>query len=156
MKKINQKGITLLILVITIVILLILASITIYTGGNIIQKANLQNINTNMMLIQAKTKTIAEQSKFNKDASGYQGTKISEVMGNTQIDSLVANGIIEDKEKYFLLSQDNLNQMGLEKIKIDEGYVVNYETDEIIYVKGFEANNTIYYKLSEMKSLNIE
>lgn len=46
--------------------------------------------------------------------------------------------------------------MGLEKINIDKGYAVNYETEEVIYIKGFEANNSTYYKLSEMKNLNIE
>ena len=46
--------------------------------------------------------------------------------------------------------------MGLEKIDIDEGYIVNYDTSEIIYVKGFEANNKLYYQLNEMRNLNIE
>ena len=156
MKKINQKGITIVSLVITIIVLAILASITVYTGGNILKKTNLQNINTNMMLIQAKTKTIAEQAKFNKDTTSYKGQKISELQGNSKISALVASGTIEDQEKYYLLSQDDLNRMGLEKINIEEGYIVNYDTDEVIYVKGFEANGTVYYKLSEMRNLTIE
>lgn len=156
MKKTNVKGITLVSLVITIIVLLIITSITIYTGGNIIKKADLQTINTNMMLIQAKVKTISEQAKFNKDTSKYKGTKISQITGNSKIQKLIDDKIIEDNENSYLLSQDDLNTMGLEKIKNEDGYVVNYDTDEIIYVKGFEENNNMYHKLSEMKKLNIK
>ena len=61
MKKEEKiKGITIVALTITVIVLIILASIGIYTGTEIIKQANLQNINTNMMLIQAKTKTISE------------------------------------------------------------------------------------------------
>lgn len=156
MEKINQKGITLLSLVITIIVLLVIGSVTIYTGSNIIKKASLQTINTNMMLIQAKVKTISEQAKFNKDTSKYKGTKVSEVIDNEKIEELVTNKVIEETEKSYLLSQEDLNQMGLEKVKVEDGYVVNYETDEVIYVKGFEANGELHYKLSQMKNLSIK
>ena len=66
------------------------------------------------------------------------------------------NGVIDDQEKYYLLSQEDLNSLGLEKIEIEDGYVVNYETDEIIYVSGFKLDDTIYYKLSETKNISIK
>lgn len=151
----NKRGVTLVTLVITIIVLLIIASISIYVGTDIIKKANLQNINTNMMLIQAKTKTIYEQERFNH-TTNYKGTKITEVTGNSAVDELMSKNVLEDADKFYLLTQNDLNDMGLEKISIDKGYAVNYETEEIIYIKGFEANNSKYYKLSEMKNLNIE
>jgi Tfp pilus assembly protein PilE len=152
----NQKGITIITLAVTIIVMVILASVTVNAGTNIIKKANLQNINTNMMLIQAKTKTIEEQAKFNNDTSGYKGTKIANITSNQLIENLISNNIIDDEENCYLLAQSDLNAMGLEKIDIEDGYIVNYDTNEIIYVKGFEANNQTYYKLSEMKDLNIE
>lgn len=156
MKNSSEKGITLTTLVITIIVIAIIASVSVYVGTDIIKQANLQNINTNMMLIQAKVKTISEQAKFNKDTSNYKGKKLIEVVGNRKIDELVSNNIIEDQEKYYLLSQDDLNEMGFEKIQIEDGYIVNYDTNEIIYVKGFDANKQTYYKLSEMKDLKLE
>ena len=152
----NNKGITLSALVITIVILIIITSITWYTGSNIIKQVNLQNVNTDMMLIKAKVKTISEQAKFNKDNSNYKGTPLSNVLDNKKIDKLVDEGIVEDITKYYLLSKDDLNNMGLEKINIADGYIVNYENEEIIYVKGFENEGKTYYKLSDMKDLTIE
>lgn len=156
MKVLKEKGISLITLVITVIVLIIITSIGVYTGTDIIKKANLQNVNTNMMLIQAKAKTISEQAKFNKDNSNYKGTKLTDIDGNEKIDKLVTDNIIEDKEKYYLLSQTDLNEMGLEKISVDDGYIINYDTNEVIYVKGFEANNKSYYKLTEMKNLTLE
>ena len=149
----NSKGITLVVLVLTIVILMILTSVTVYTGSSIIKQVSLQNINTDMMLIQAKAKTIVEQAKFNKDNSNYKGTPLINVLDNKKIDKLIDEGIVENVTKYYLLSKDDLNSMGLEKVDIADGYLVNYETEEIIYVKGFEKDNNTYYKLSDIKDL---
>lgn len=156
MNKLNQKGITIISLIITIIVMLILASITIYTGNNVIKQAKLQTINTNMMLIQVKVKTIAEQAKFNKDTSNYSGNVLTNVSNNKKIEELVNNGLIDDKGKYYLLSSGDLYNMGLQKIDIEDGYVVNYDTEEVIYVKGFEYDKTTYYKLSDMKKLTID
>ena len=52
LKKINnQKGVTLLILVIMIIVMLIIAGITIYSGTEAIQRAGLENLKTNLLLI---------------------------------------------------------------------------------------------------------
>lgn len=126
--KNKQKGITMVSLVITIVVMIIITGVTVYTGTGVIKQATLQNVNTNMMLIQAKAKTIAEQAKFNKDTSNYKGTCIMDVSDNKKIDELVNKGVIEDVSKYYLLSQYDLFSMGLEKIDFEDGYIVNYDT----------------------------
>lgn len=152
----NNKGITLVSLVITIIILIIITSVTIYTGNNVIKQVTLQNVNTDMMLIKAKVKTIAEQAKFNKDNSNYKGTPLVQVFDNKKIDKLVDEEIVEDITKYYLLSKSDLDSMGLEKIDIADGYLVNYENEEVIYVKGFKNGDKVYYKLSDMKDLKVE
>lgn len=152
----NSRGITIVSLVITIIVILVITSVTVYTGDNIIKKAKLQTINTNMMLIQVKTKTIAEQAKFNKDTSNYKGNVVNNISGNKKVDKLIEQGIIENTDTYYLLSSEDLISMGLEKIEIDDGYIVNYETEEIIYVRGFKVDDNTYYKLSEMKNLEIK
>ena len=55
-KEERNKGVTLATLVITIVVLLILSGITINYGVSNIKRAKIQNIKTNMLLIEAKTK----------------------------------------------------------------------------------------------------
>ncbi len=152
----KEKGVTIIVLAVTVIVLAILASVTLYVGTNIIKRANLQNVNTNMMLIQAKTKTIKEQAAFNNDDTLYKGTILTAISGNKYINNLIDNGIIEDTSKWYLLTRVDLNEMGLTKVDISRGYLVNYETEEIIYVQGFEHEGNTYYKLSELKNLKIE
>lgn len=149
----NSKGITLVSLVITIIILMLITSVTVYTGTNVIKQVTLQNVNTDMMLIKAKVKTMEEQAKFNKDNSNYKGTPLIDVHDNKKIDKLVDEEIVEDITKYYLLSKEDLNSMGLEKIDIADGYLVNYESEEIIYVRGLKKDDNTYHKLSDIKDL---
>lgn len=151
----NNKGITIVSLVIVIIVLIIIAGVSIGVGGNVIKSAKLQSINTNMLLIQAKAKVIFEESNFNKDESLLKGQKVSDIIGNEQIQELVSQSVIDDTQNYYLLSQEDLDEIGLYNIEVGDGYVVNYQTEEIIYVKGFKVENTTYYKLSETKDLNI-
>ena len=56
MKKIkDNKGITLVSLVITIIVILILTTIILQIGTKSLDEANLQNMKTGMLLIEAKT-----------------------------------------------------------------------------------------------------
>ena len=41
--------------------------------------------------------------------------------------------------------------MGLDTLSEEDGYIVNYETEDVIYVKGVKNTEGKYlYKLSEM------
>ena len=154
MKK--NSGITLISLAITIIIMSILAGVSIYYATPIIKKAQLQNINTNMTLIQTKAKTIGENAKFNNDTSKYIGQKISNITSNEQINQLINKGIIDVKDNAYLLSKTDLEKMGLNNIKYELGYIVNYDTDEVIYVKGFTYGGITCYRLSETKTMKIK
>lgn len=57
----NEKGITILALVITIIVLLIIASISINAGSQLVEQAKIQTIETNMLAIRAKAKSYAEE-----------------------------------------------------------------------------------------------
>ena len=154
MKK--ENGITLVALAITIIVMGILASITIRYAGPIVDTTKLQNLNTNMLLIQAKVKTIGENAKFNNDETKYVGQKLSEVTSNEAVTELINKEIVDTASKYYLLSEQNLKEMGLSNVDYEAGYIVNYDTDEIVYVKGFKYKNNIYYKLSETKNLKMD
>ena len=60
----NNKGITIIVLVITIIVLLILSGISIKTGNNIIKQSSLENIKTNMLLVKIKAKEYVENANF--------------------------------------------------------------------------------------------
>ena len=60
----KENGITLIALGVTIIVLLIIASIGVYSGKETIKKAQLEEMRTNMLLIQAKSKEYVEEANF--------------------------------------------------------------------------------------------
>ena len=163
MKVKNNKGITLIALTITIIILLILASITIYSGKESIKKAQLESLKTNMLLIKAKAKEYVEQASFK---NGVNKSEISEEAKNelkgeeaNASDYSKQNIIINGGETLYKLTSDNLKEMGLKDIKLgsNEEYLVKYNikdvTVEVYNTSGYENNGTTVYSLSELEKI---
>ena len=72
----KNKGITMIVLVITIALLLILAGISIQGGSSIIKRADLENLKTDMLLIKVKGKEYVENANFNLGTSFDRNGKI--------------------------------------------------------------------------------
>lgn len=156
----NEKGITLLVLVITIIVLLILAGVGITQVGDILEQVNKETICTDMLLIQAKAKVLNEKANFNKDETMLKGQKLSDMVGNEQINNLKSQGIISETEeqyaKYYVWDKQVIDelQLGLENMKDGEFYIVNYATEEVIYPEGYKhTDGNTYHKLSELLTL---
>ena len=163
MKVKNNKGITLIALTITIIILLILASITIYSGKESIKKAQLESLKTNMILIKAKAKEYVEQASFK---NGVNKSEISEEAKNelkgkeaNASDYSKQNITINGGEILYKLTSDNLKEMGLKDVKLgsNEEYLVKYNikdvTVEVYNTSGYENNGTTVYSLSELEKI---
>ena len=167
MKK-NNKGVTLIALVVTIIILLILASIGIGAGKSTIKKAQLENLKTNMLLIQAKSKEYVEEAGFKigtntEDVEKINSARQEVYTANAQLgEKLTASEIpsqfnITDSETNpcYFLTDDAKKSWGLDKIetKNDEKYLIQFneteETVEVYNTIGYEGK----YKLSEIEQI---
>ena len=182
MKK--NKGITMISLVITIIILIIIAGISIGTGNNIIKQSDLENIKTNMLLVKVKAKEYVENANFNLGTAfdkvtdeNEKNTRIAkakaELKGEEITDVSMFNENINISEEqltadnsnyiyYYKLETQNLIDMGLSNVKSDEKngwYIIKYDIKnvgiEVYNTKGFENNETLYYSLNEIQNLNI-
>ena len=71
----NDKGITMLVLVITIVILVILTGVSINTGYSVLRDIRVGRIISNMVLVKAKVETIYEEYQFSGDEKDLVGEK---------------------------------------------------------------------------------
>lgn len=141
----KENGVTMVMLVIMIIIMLIIAGIIIYEGTSAIKSARNQSIYTNMLLIQAKSRTIKDKVDFGEIAT-YIGTKID----NTK---KTKYGITS--EESYELSQEDLYAMGVE-VSGNNEYIVDYENDEIYYTKGIkDKNDNLHYSLTDIASLGI-
>lgn len=174
----NERGISMMILVISIIVILIISGIGINVGIRMINDTNRQNIKTNMLLIKGKARLAEENVEFKtsnktneieiqeiKDEE-YFGIKLKDVDNEkvkNQINMLIDNGILPNPEtnndefsKYYYINQDNLNGIGLGEIKESDGayYFVKYEEEnvDIIYTKGFtDLDGNTFYALTQMK-----
>lgn len=131
----NNKGITLVALVITVIILAILAGVSVSLGINITSTAKFENVETNLLLIQSKCKIMAEQKYIGEiseeDLYGTEQTE-GEYIG------------------WYLLSQADLNSMGLTDVKAEDNYYVDYDNDDVAIGKGIYFEGYTFYKLSDI------
>lgn len=181
MKK--NKGITMITLVVTIVILLILAGISIGAGNNIIKVSELENLKTNMLLIKVKGKEYVENANFNlgtnidkvtdeeknnrvqKAKGELKGEEIQEGAIFLENTNITTETILEENANYiyyYKLTTQNLIDMGLMNVKSDEKkgwYIIKYDVKnveiEVYNTKGFEKEETKYYSLNEIENLDM-
>ena len=105
MKKDN--GITLIALIVTIIIMIILATIVVDFSTKAIDKAKLEDIKTNMLLIQGKSQTIYEKYSF-KEIEELTGILYSEQNTYVISDGLLDHLKVEDD--IYIWGEEALNE----------------------------------------------
>lgn len=165
--KTAEVGVTLISLVTTIIVLLILAGITVYSGKETIKKAKLEELRTNMLLIQAKAREYVEEANFkmgsSPDNTKRETVKVEVYETEAKLkkaeQGIVAPSSIPLSECY-QLTQEALTQWGLNKIELksDECYWIQFDennaTVEIYYNKGYNDNGVMKYSLTEIDKIS--
>ena len=140
----KENGVTMAMLVIMIIVILILSGVIVYEGTSTIKSAKNQSIYTNMLLIQAKARTIQDKVDFGE--ATYVGTKLDE-------DKKTKYGITS--EDSYELSQEDLYTMGVE-VSGNNEYIVDYDNDEVYYTKGIkDADDNLHYSLTDIANTGI-
>jgi len=141
----DNKGITLISLIVTIVVMLILASVTTYTGINTYKNAQVNKFVTQMQLLQAKvddlvaTKTIEELNNM----------EFLSVTTNQEINAVVTafnqgETTTADINKYKVFTEDKVLEI-LDVEDVETSIIVNFETREIVSSTGIEHEDKTYY-----------
>ena len=155
----NEKGMSHITLIIVIILIAFLIFATIYFIRILNQKGRIAYYETNMLQIQGKVKILSEEDNMDKDTNKLKGRKIEENKDIEKVRQLINDGIISEEEekfsKYYIIDNLDLEQMKLDNIYLDNGfYIVNYDTEEVIYSEGIEVDGDKYYKLSQLKELD--
>lgn len=175
----KNNGITIVSLIITIIILLILAGISIGTGNKVIKSSELENVKTNMLLIKAKGKEYVENANFKlgtnfdnlTDADAEdKGNRITAAKKELE-EELKKDNEITDKDilknigitpedidsyiYYYKLDKSNLTNMGLSNVKSDDKngwYIIKFDIKNV----EVEVYNTLGFERDGKKyySLN--
>lgn len=159
----DNRGITLVALVVTIIVLLILAGIGINTGISSMEKVKLEELKTNMLLIEAKARECVEEANFRMGATTDETVvesvrkEIYEV--NNKLEKAnstnVPNSLGEiDLTDCYVITQETFDLWGLNKIKLseDEKYLVRFnekeiKVEEVYNTKGYDGK----YSLTEIE-----
>ncbi len=120
----------------------IIVAVAIYFAKNTYEDEKIETIKTDMLSIEAQTKQTAEKVHMKENGASYIGIKIEEDIDNEDIKTLQEKQIIDvtDENKlYYILEKEQLDMLGLKDIFLDDGvYIVEYNSNEIIYSKGIE------------------
>ena len=161
--KNKVEGVTLVALTITVVVLIIIAGISFYSGRETIQKAKLEDLKTNMLLIQAKAREYVEEVNFKmgigteEQKNERKVTARQEVYEQQQGLQKASNvpDYITDADSCYELTQETQEKWGLTKMELgkDERYLIQFdETNirvEIYNTKGYDGR----YSLTEIDGL---
>lgn len=157
----NENGVAIPTLIIVIAIIIVVAVIGIKYGMKMVNENQLQDLRTDMLLIQADTKKDLEGVRFqtvNLDKNKEEDlAKINEVkkenlkgvpLQGTEIEKSVPEGITIDENCYYL-DENILKNMGVKEVESEKygNYIVKYDFDnikvEVINTKGYEGHYTL-------------
>ena len=148
----NQTGVTLIALVITIIVLIIIAGITIGAGISGIKQTRENRLITELNMLNHAI--LERYTKASLTGEDYPGVKITEVGINldTVLSEMATQSGLNitrkdnNDENYYYLTNDNggLNALGI--TNAEDEYIVNYETGEVINytTKWTETNQPLY------------
>lgn len=143
----NEKGITLISLAITIIVMLIIVGAVTYSGRESIDTSKRVAFISEMEIIQSKVNNIYEKRKLSQEDKQYYdnlGQELSVLEAETLYKILGDSSV--DGFKYF--SKEDLKNLELENIT--QGVIINFDTREVISVNGIKIDDTMYYKLKDI------
>ena len=144
MKKKGFLNLKLIVIILTIIVLTVTAGF--YIKNNFYDQ-RLKNLSTTMLQIQAKVKVINEKNKLN-DTSDYIGKEISEE--DLKQINIENNGMIK------VLDKEELNNLQIDTKNEKQTFAIDYKTEEVYYLEGYENDDDILYSLTDINKLAVE
>lgn len=146
MQKIRKEsGVTMAVLVITIIVLAVVASIIIQYSIDALDYSKEKEQLANLSTVQHAIYERYEQYKITKDEDFFIGTVASNPGGDvTWKDEGIYWEASEVDKKYYTLSKEDLKKIGIEDSK--DTYIINYYTGEVYNVSSKKsAKGTLLY-----------
>jgi len=155
----SEKGMTYIMMLLCIVIIIVIIGGISYFAQEKYQEEELETLKTDLITLQGKIRILSQEVTMKKEAVSYIGKSLSEDLEDESIKKLIDEKVItsesEEYKEYYILEGEDFKNLGLEDYNIEK-VIVNYITCEIIYPKGFNINEEIYYKLSDLKTMQAE
>lgn len=138
----SNKGITLMMLIITIIVLSILTAVTVSVGSSTLKEMQVEAYVAKMNMVQSRVNVISQKVQEGDNSYANIGTEIS-ALSETNKNKVanILNGISSDGFKFY--NQTDLKELGVEKI--DEDVIINLNTKRIYSMVGIKYEGKTYY-----------
>lgn len=149
----RNKGITIISLIITIIIMLILTAVTVNIGTGQIERTKLEDLKTTMLLIKGRAQIVADKEVFGEN---YDSTGMLNLVDATEYNISNLQNIFNDIDTsgLFIWEQTAMDNNSIDvEITKDDFFVVDYETGEVYYSLGFTYEDNTYYSLTELQNI---
>lgn len=128
----QNKGITLVVLITTVIVMIMIAGVTVVVASNWINKSQSIKLQSEIMIVKQAISERYMKYLTIKDASILVGD-------NSKTTQYSLIGITLDSN-YYELSKTDMKNLNLDNIT--DTYIVNYKTQEVINKTQIESNNT--------------
>ncbi len=147
----DEKGITLIALVLTIIIMVLLVGVVAYSGVDSINSAKKVKFISELETIQAKVNTIYEKRKSSDSEKIYYdnlGKAVTEA--NSTIVSKALGSTETSGFKYFTKTDLQL----LDLSNIGQDVLINFDTRRVVSLTGLEIDGKMCYSLLDIPGYN--
>lgn len=153
MRKTNERGVTLVVLVTTIITLLILSTIGVTSGKSAIEYSNFNKLKSQLTILQTKVNELNQQNKT--DIGQEISNEQKAILNNEIVSNIIYKDITEEEKNtieagFRLLNGNQIKeQLGLDGYK--GNYLINVEYRYVVLCEGLEYNGTTYYMIDQME-----
>ena len=153
MRKTNERGVTLVALVTTIIILLILSTIGVTSGESAIEYSNFNKLKSQLTVLQTKVNELNQQSKT--DIGQEIGDEQKSILNNEIVSNIIYKDKTEEEKnaieaRFRLLDGNQIKeQLGLDGYK--GNYLINVEYRYVVLCDGLEYNGITYYMIDQIE-----
>lgn len=151
MIKNNENGVTMIMLVVTLIVFLIILSMVVTGGINSSESTKKSKIMDDLQMV--KHAVLEQYTKYTllKDSSVLKGEEVQNMQELKELTSSLGIELIENS-RYYKLDKKALNEIGIKSV--NDIYIVNYFTGEVLnytkaeqgekyYLYGVNANDNI-------------
>ncbi len=127
----NNKGVTIVNMLIVIIVIIIISGVTITGGLQILNNSKNSKKEENLSAVKTAVNNISMQLNL-------AGTLTP---ANTKLYGVPASSVYKDEanlEGWYLIEQADIEEMGIEYI--DENYLVNYNENKVILLSDYLTN----------------
>ena len=141
----NNKGVSLIALIITIIVILILTGITIHNFNKSSERATTSKILNEFIEVENAVAILGKMHNMDSSVHVYIGQPLSKDF------PLIVNNK-EYGDGYYYLKEKDLIQLGVNSTS--RNYIVNYVTEEVVATEPYTVDNRQVYTKSDL--INVE